>query len=85
MATNDSAIDCAKSELTFWELLAAAVGKEASGKKYIRTHKVTAVAGSKGVSCGAGINSEAELQNELRNMFCLDANGDIAIRISQTT
>lgn len=85
MATNDNALSCAKGSLTFYEMLAACIGEEADGKKYVRTHKVTAVAGSSGISCNSGINSEAELQNELRNIFCLDANGDWAIRLSQTT
>lgn len=85
MAANDNALDCAKGSLTFHEMLAACIGVEASGKKYVRTHKVTAVAGSQGISCNSGINSEEELENELRNVFCLDANGDWAIRMSQTT
>jgi hypothetical protein len=85
MAANDNAIDCNKSQLTFWELLSGCIGEEASGKKYLRTHKVNPVAGSSGIDCGSGINSEEELLNEFRNLFCLDANGDIAIRMSQTT
>ncbi len=85
MATNDNGISCAKQDLSFWELLAGCIGKEASGKKYIRTHKVTPVSGSKGIDCNSGINSQEELENEMRNIFCLDANGDLAIRITQTT
>jgi len=85
MAANDNALSCSKGSLTFYEMLAACIGVEASGKKYVRTHKVTAVAGSEGITCNSGINSEDELKNELRNIFCLDANGDWAIRLSQTT
>lgn len=85
MAANDSALDCTKSELTFSELLAGCIGKQANGNKYLRTHKVTPVAGSSGIDCNSGINSEEELENELRNIFCLDTNGDMALRISQTT
>lgn len=85
MAANDNAIDCNKSELSFVDMLAACIGVDAGGKKYFRTHKVNPVAGSKGISCGSGINSELELQNEMRNLFCLDTNGDVALRVSQTT
>jgi hypothetical protein len=85
MATNDNALSCSKGSLTFHEMLAACIGVEASGKKYVRTHKVTAVPGSNGISCNSGVNTEEELENELRNVFCLDANGDWAIRMSQTT
>lgn len=84
MATNDNALTCAKKDVLFWELLAGAIGVDASGKKYIRTHKVSPVAGSSGISCTNGISTEEELLNEFRNFFCLDANDDIAIRISQT-
>lgn len=85
MAANDNALTCATGELGFWELLGACIGVQADGKKYLRTHKVNPVAGSSGVSCGNNINSPSDLENELRNAFCLDANGDFAIRISQTT
>jgi len=84
MATNDNALSC-QSNIQFYEMLAAALGKEASGKVYLRTHKVTAVAGSKAIACqGSGIDEET-LEIELGRVFCIDANGDIAIRISQTT
>jgi hypothetical protein len=84
MATNDNALTCAKKDVTFWEMLAGAIGVDAAGKKYIRTHKVTPVPGSSGISCTNGISTDEELLNEFRNFFTLDTNGDIAIRVSQT-
>lgn len=84
MAANDNVLDCNTGALTFWEMLGSAIGVQADGKKYLRMHVVTPVAGSSAISCGSGINSPEELMSEMRNLFTLDSNGDVAIRVSQT-
>lgn len=80
MAANDNVNECAGG-LTFLDLFAAAFGKDASNKKYLRLYKTTAVAGSKAFNCGG---NAADLESELLNTFTLDSNGDIAIRVSIT-
>jgi hypothetical protein len=85
MSTNDNAVTCSTSAASIFELIAGCLGKESSGNVYLRTHKVTPVEGSNAIDCGSGINSDEELLVFLRNAICLDSNGDMAIRISQTT
>lgn len=84
MAANDNAVTCGNSEITFWELLASCIGVDAGGKKYVRYYEPTNVPGSKGFSCGVPIDVN-EIQNELKNIFTTDANGDMCIRISKAS
>jgi hypothetical protein len=79
MAANDNAVACGNTEVTFWELLASCIGEDASGKKYIRLYATTDVADSKGFSCGSDMGVE-QIQNELRSLFTVNANGDMCIR-----
>jgi len=81
MAANDNAITCG-ADFSFFELLAGAIGVDASGKNYLRYYEPTNVAGSKAVICG----SDASEQNTaalINSLFALDANGDLAIRIAK--
>jgi hypothetical protein len=82
MAANDNAVSCSNSEATFWELLASCIGEDATGKKYLRYYEPSNVSGSKGFSCGADMGPE-QIQNELRNLFTTDSNGDMCIRIAK--
>lgn len=80
MAANDNVIACG-AEFTFEELLAGAIGLDASGKPTLRVHDSDSVSGSKFFDCGAAIDP-TNLNAALKNLFTLDGNGDIAIRIS---
>ncbi len=79
MAANDNAITCNTSMLTFWELLAGAMGKDAGGKTYLRLYAATNVSGSHAFGCGDPVNQD-ELERKFASAFALDANGDIALR-----
>lgn len=79
MAANDNAQICA-ADFTLQELLAAAIGQDATGKNYLRLYTATGVAGSKAVICGAFSDTE----DLLKSVFTLNAAGDIAIRTSTT-
>lgn len=78
MAAQDPAIECG-TDFTLLELLASAMGEDASGRKYIRLITTTNVSGSKAFSCGIPVDKD-NVEAELKNLFALDANGDIAIR-----
>ncbi|MES2395614.1 MAG: hypothetical protein V4549_06410 [Bacteroidota bacterium] len=79
MAANDSKIACA-TDLTFDELLASAIGKDASGNPYLRLYATTNVSGSKYFDCGGIAPDEANIKAALKGLFALDANGDVALR-----
>lgn len=80
MAANDNVIGCG-ADYTFKELLAAAIGKDASGKSTLRLYDSNSVSGSKLFGCGSDMTEE-NLDAGLKSLFSLDANGDIAIRVS---
>lgn len=80
MAANDNVITCG-ADFTFEELLAGAIGEDASGKPTLRLHDSDSVSGSKFFPCGSAIDGE-NVNAALRNLFTLDSNGDIAIRVS---
>ena len=77
MAANDNAIGCA-IDVTFQELLSGAIGKDTSGKAYMRLYAATNVAGSKFFGCANG--GDENIEAGLRALFTLDSNGDWAIR-----
>lgn len=79
MAANDSKVACA-TDLTFEELLASAIGKDASNKPYLRLYATTNVSGSKYFDCGGIPADEANIKAGIRDLFTLDANGDVALR-----
>jgi hypothetical protein len=83
MAANDNILKCSTS-LSFIEAIGMCLGKMADGKVYLRTHKITPVAGSKAFSCSVGMDEEA-VRTMIMSCLCEDSNGDVAIRISQTT
>lgn len=78
MAAQDPAIECG-ADFTLTELLASAIGVDASGRRYIRLITTTNVAGSKAFSCGQPVDP-LNIEAEIKNIFALDANGDVAIR-----
>ena len=80
MAANDNVIECG-TDFTFEELLAAALGKDSSGKTTLRLHDSDSVSGSKVFACGSDGTAE-NLKAALKGLFALDSNGDIAIRVS---
>lgn len=80
MAANDSAISCS-TDLTFEEMLAGCIGLDSSSKPTLRLYDSNSVAGSKFFSCGNPADKD-NLKNGLRSLFTLDANGDMAIRVS---
>lgn len=82
MAANDNVIKCA-ADFTLEELLASAIGKDATGKPYIRLYETTDVSGSKFFPCAQPVDKD-NVDAVLRNLFTLNANGDIAIRIANT-
>lgn len=84
MAANDNALTCSNKDLTLEELFAAAIGKDASGKPYLRYYDTTNVAGSKFIACGFPVDAQ-NLTDVFRNLFTLDANGDIALRVAKAT
>lgn len=84
MAANDNAQTCTTSILTFWELLAGALGKDAGGKTYLRLYAATNVSGSKAFACGDPVSPD-EVENKIASCFALDANGDIALRAATAT
>jgi len=81
MAANDNAITCG-ADFSFLDLLASAIGVDATGKNYLRYYEPTNVAGSKAVICG-GDASQTNLDAIVLSLFALDANGDVAIRIAK--
>lgn len=80
MAANDNVISCG-ADFTFEELLAGAIGLDSSGKSTLRLHDSDSVSGSKLFGCGSD-GTEENLDAGLKSLFTLDANGDIAIRVS---
>jgi len=83
MAANDNVLACG-TDFTFNELLASAIGKDATGKPYLRLYAATNIAGSKFFDCGTPID-ETNVNSVLRNLFALDANGDVALRTGTAT
>lgn len=79
MAANDNVVTCGNSEITLLELLASAMGEDASGKVYLRLYAATDVADSKAFACGEPVGEE-QILNKLRGAFTLNANGDVCIR-----
>jgi hypothetical protein len=84
MAAGDNVVSCSNPDATFLELLFSAIGKDASGNKYLRLKTTTAVAGSKAFTCGEPLGEE-QMKNELRSLFVIDTNGDVALRVTTTT
>lgn len=80
MAANDNVIACG-SDLGFQELLAACVGLDASNKPTLRLYDSNSVSGSKFFACGTPVDKD-NINNAVRSLFTLDANGDIALRVS---
>ena len=80
MAANDNVIGCG-NDYDFTKLLAAAIGKDSSGKYTLRLHDSNSVAGSKVFDCNNPYSPQA-LEAATNGLFTLDANGDIAIRVS---
>jgi len=78
MAANDNAVKCG-TDLTLLELLGAAMGKDATGKPYLRLKTTTNVAGSKWFGCGNPAD-ETNVEASIRALFTFDANGDISLR-----
>lgn len=77
MALNDSAITCPNSAVTFDELLLSAIGTDSSGKPTLRVIDSNDT-GTNFVTCDKGLTKE----EVLRQLFALDSNGKVAIRIS---
>lgn len=84
MAANDDKIACG-TDLTFMELLASAIGKDASNKPYLRLYATTNVSGSTFFGCDGVPADEANIEAVLKNLFTLDANGDVALRTGTAT
>jgi hypothetical protein len=80
MAANDNVIACG-ADFSFEELLAAAIGKDASGKPTLRLHDSNSVSGSKFFDCATGISKQG-IEAGLKGLFTLDSQGDVAIRVS---
>lgn len=80
MAANDNVVSCG-ADFTFEELLAAAIGKDSSGKATLRLHDSNSVSGSKFFACGSD-GTDQQLDAGLKALFTLDSNGDIALRVS---
>jgi hypothetical protein len=78
MAANDNAISCG-TEFTLTELLASAIGKDATGKPYLRLYATNNVSGSKFFDCGQPVDP-TNVDSVLKNLFTLDSNGDVALR-----
>lgn len=84
MAANDNKVACG-TDITFEELLASAIGKDASGKPYLRLYAATNVSGSKFFDCAGIPADKANIQAVLKNLFAIDANGDVALRTGTAT
>jgi len=78
MAANDNAISCG-TDLTLLDLLGRAMGKDASGKPYLRLYAATNVSGSKWFGCGNPAD-ETNVEASIKALFTLDSNGDVALR-----
>ncbi len=78
MAAQDPAIFCG-ADFTLSELIASAIGVDASGRRYIRLITTTNASGSKAFACGQPVD-QLNIDAEMKNVFALDANGDVAIR-----
>lgn len=80
MATNDNAISCG-ADFTLEELLSGCIGKDSSNKPTLRLYESAATAGSKFFACGNPVD-ETNFAAVLKNLICLDSNGDFAVRVS---
>lgn len=76
MAANDNAVTCGK-ELGLLELFVSAIGTDASGKPTLRLYK-SSDTGVDFSTCSKNLNAE----EIARNLFTLDSNGKIAVRVS---
>lgn len=80
MALNDDVIGCGK-DFSLFELIAAAIGKDATGHFTLRVIDSDAVAGSNAFDCSTSVDPVA-LEAVYKGLFAFDSNGDIALRIS---
>lgn len=85
MVANDNAVTCALQDITLAELIASAIGKDASGKPYLRYYETTNVAGSKFFACDGIPPDFSNMPSVFANLFALDANGDISLRVAKAT
>lgn len=80
MALNDNVTECGTYH-SLIELMASAIGKDATGKATLRVIDSNAVAGSRFFDCSNGVTPQ-DLEAAFKALFAFDSNGDIALRVS---